>query len=290
MSIHVDFFDKIYINNYNSFYYIWCEEMKRKIIFLLILCMSFTFIGCKNNETEKEEASAPVVNELDGEAANVDRENTDADGESPGSVYDPCLDYGLPIPTKTHTSDNGSKLILVNKQYAVSSDFYPSDMVAVDGSLSTNQGLYFKREAYDAYLRMLADANSQGINFLICSTYRSYWTQDSIYFNYVYSYGSEYTNTISAYPGRSEHHTGWAVDVTSKSMGYDLLESFINYPEGQWINSHCHEYGFIVRYPKDKTHITGYSYEPWHLRYVGVDVATEIMSRGITLEEYLGVA
>ena len=258
--------------------------MKRKIIFLLILCLSFTFSGCKSNETEKEEESTPVVNEVDDETTNV------YEDEDQGTAYDPCLDYGLPIPTNTHTYDDGSKLILVNKQYAVTSDFYPSDMVAVDGSLSTNQGLYFKREAYDAYLKMLADANNQGINFLICSTYRSYWTQESIYFSHIYSYGTEYTNTVSAYPGRSEHHTGWAVDVTSKNMGYDLLESFIDYPEGQWINSHCHEYGFIIRYPKDKTHITGYSYEPWHLRYVGVDVATEIMSRGITLEEYLGVA
>ena len=284
------FLIKYILYDYNSFYYIWCEEMKRKIIFLLILCLSFTFSGCKSNETEKEEESTPVVNEVDDETTNVDEENTDGEDVDQGVTYDPCLDYGLPIPTKTHTYDDGSKLILVNKQYAVTSDFYPSDMVAVDGSLSTNQGLYFKREAYDAYLKMLADANNQGINFLICSTYRSYWTQESIYFSHIYSYGTEYTNTVSAYPGRSEHHTGWAVDVTSKNMGYDLLESFINYPEGQWINSHCHEYGFIIRYPKDKTHITGYSYEPWHLRYVGVDVATEIMSRGITLEEYLGVA
>ena len=277
------FLIKYILYDYNSFYYIWCEEMKRKIIFLLILCLSFTFSGCKSNETEKEEESTPVVNEVDDETTNV------YEDEDQGTAYDPCLDYGLPIPTNTHTYDDGSKLILVNKQYAVTSDFYPSDMVAVDGSLSTNQGLYFKREAYDAYLKMLADANNQGINFLICSTYRSYWTQESIYFSHIYSYGTEYTNTVSAYPGRSEHHTGWAVDVTSKNMGYDLLESFIDYPEGQWINSHCHEYGFIIRYPKDKTDITGYSYKPWHLRYVGIDVATEIMSRGITLEEYLGV-
>ena len=267
--------------------------MKKISIILLSLLLACTLFACgpKDDESNDKDQSQDSV-AVSGD--DVDDNNTDTDADDQGtsvdSNYNPCLDYGLPIPTKTHTYDNGDKLILVNKQYAITSDFYPTDLVAVDGSLSTNQGIYFKREAYDAYLKMLADANAQGINFLICSTYRSYSLQESIYFNHVYNYGVEYTNTVSAYPGRSEHHTGWAVDVTSKSMGYDLLESFINYPEGQWINAHCHEYGFIIRYPKDKTHITGYSYEPWHLRYVGVDVATDIMTRGITLEEYLGVA
>ena len=279
--------------------------MKRKILLLLLISL-LILCGCGQGEIEKDKednkdgtlasnSADTQTTEENIENGNSSKDNEDASDSSSGSegsatIWDPCLDYGLPIPTETHTYDNGSKLILVNKQYAISSDFYPTDMVAVDGSLSTNQNLYFKREAYDAYLKMLRDANSQGISFLICSTYRSYSTQESIYFNYVSAYGTEYTNTISAYPGRSEHHTGWAVDITSPSMGYDLREDFINYPEGIWINNHCSEYGFIIRYPKDKTHITGYSYEPWHLRYVGVDVAEEITSRGITLEEYLGKA
>ena len=70
-------------------------------------------------------------------------------------------------------------------------------------------------------------------------------------------------------------------------MGYGLSQNFIDYPEGLWINNHCSEYGFIIRYPSGKTNITGYDYEPWHLRYVGIEAASEITSRGITLEEYL---
>ncbi len=282
---------------------------------LLILCFSACDLSKTNNDITKEEE--PTVNQQeeqniqqdnkqDVESNNpqddqqntesnkqqVDQQNTENEQNSPvvNSDYDPCVEYNIPIPVETHTYDNGDKLILVNKQHAITEDFYPTDMVAVDGSLSTNQGLYFKREAYAAYLKMLGDAKEEGINFLICSTYRSYDTQYSIYHSYIKNYGLEYTNSISAYPGRSEHHTGWAVDITSKAMGYGLDKNFINLPEGQWINDHCHEYGFIVRYLEDKTHITGYSYEPWHLRYVGVDVATEIMSKGITLEEYLGVA
>lgn len=267
--------------------------MKKKAIALLLL-VTLCMCGCQSQKNEelkdKKDEIVQTEEQVEEEKSEETEETANNQQTSSNSTYDVCLNYGIPIPTKTYTYDDGNKLILVNKQYAVTSDFYPTDMVAVDGSLSTNQGLYFKREAYDAYLRMLSDAKAQGINFLICSTYRSYSTQESIYFSYVNSYGAEYTNTLSAYPGRSEHHTGWAVDITSSSMGYDLLESFINYPEGQWINQHCQEYGFIIRYPKSKSHITGYAYEPWHLRYVGVEVATEIMSKGLTLEEYLGVA
>lgn len=197
---------------------------------------------------------------------------------------------GIPDIVSTLDSDDGNLLVLVNKLYTVSKNYYPTDMVAVDGSLSTNQGLYFKREAYEAYLDMLAAAQSEGLTFKICSAYRSYELQTSLYNNSLAQNGAAFTNTRSAYPGRSEHHTGWAVDITSKSMGYGLSQNFINYPEGLWINNHCSEYGFIIRYPKGKTNITGYDYEPWHLRYVGVEAAKEITSREITLEEYLGKA
>lgn len=276
--------------------------MKKYIITMLSVLLIVSFCSCDFASTPHKQSQEDIQENIVDIDEAVTEETVDEtideskDETAPedipivDSVYDECVEYGLPIPTQTHSFDNGDKLILVNKQYAITSDFYPTDMVAVDGSLSTNQGLYFKRDAYDAYLKMLSDANEEGIDFLICSTYRSYDTQYSIYHYHIDNYGLDYTNTVSAYPGRSEHHTGWAVDITSPAMGYDLLESFIDYPEGQWINDHCHEYGFIIRYPKDKTHITGYSYEPWHLRYVGVDVATEIMSKGITLEEYLGVA
>lgn len=197
---------------------------------------------------------------------------------------------GLPDVIDTISRDNGGRLVLVNKLHAVSPDYYPTDMVPVDGSLSTNQGLYFKREAYDAYLKMLGDAKEAGLSFCICSTYRSYELQKTLYNNSLARNGAAYTYTYSAYPGRSEHHTGWAVDITSASMGYGLSQNFIDYPEGLWINNNCSEYGFIIRYPKGKTHITGYAYEPWHLRYVGIDAAKEITARGITLEEYLGEA
>jgi LAS superfamily LD-carboxypeptidase LdcB len=91
---------------------------------------------------------------------------------------------------------------------------------------------------------------------------------------------------VVARPGTSEHHVGLAVDILGSGY-YSLEQSFENTAAFKWLKAHCAEYGFILRYPKEKEHITGVIYEPWHYRYVGVDVAKEIMSRNITLEEYL---
>ena len=99
--------------------------------------------------------------------------------------------------------------------------------------------------------------------------------------------GWEITYLRSAYPGRSEHHTGLSIDITSKSMGWNLSQDFADYEDGKWLNTHCQDYGFIVRYPKNKTDVTGYAYEPWHFRYVGEEVAKYIMENNLTLEEYL---
>ena len=266
----------------------------KKVILILLLIMLSSLYGCGPNSSDNvkddnlDNAQTRQQNEPEDPKEEEEVQETVTSSE-PENSQPSSQTPGIPTPVRTLSSDNGDRLILANKQYALSSTFVPTDLVAVDGSLSTNQGIYFKREAYDAYLNMLNDAKAQGIDFCICSTYRSYNTQSAIYNNYVANYGLEYANKISAYPGRSEHQTGWAVDITSKSMNYGLSQNFINYPEGQWINANCAEYGFIIRYLQGKEDITGYMYEPWHLRYVGVDVAKEIMSKGITLEEYLGV-
>ena len=150
--------------------------------------------------------------------------------------------------------------------------------------------MQLKAEAYDAYVKLYNDAKAQGFDLKLCSTMRSYETQRTLYNNAVKNKGKEVANIRSAYPGRSEHHTGLAIDVTSASMGWGLKQDFADYPDGKWINEHCQEYGFIIRYPKGKTDITGYDYEPWHLRYVGVEAATYIMENDLTLEEYVGQA
>ena len=115
------------------------------------------------------------------------------------------------------------------------------------------------------------------------SGFRSYWDQNYIYNNSVKNYGVEQTDTFSARPGHSEHQTGLAFDIGA--IDDDMGE----WPSGIWLAENAHRYGFIIRYPKGKQHITGYKYGPWHVRYLGVNVATKVYNSGLTLEEYLGI-
>ncbi|MBQ4650968.1 MAG: D-alanyl-D-alanine carboxypeptidase family protein [Firmicutes bacterium] len=212
--------------------------------------------------------------------------NLNDDPDAPSKGEDHSV-RGIPEVIETRVADDGDLLVLVNKYYTVSKDYKPKDLVTIDNKYGTYTDMEMKDVAYEAYKKMYADAKEEGFDLKLCSTMRSYNTQKTLFNNSLKNRGRETTNVRSAYPGRSEHHTGLALDVTSASMGWGLTQDFIDYADGQWINDHCHEYGFIIRYPKGKTDITGYAYEPWHLRYVGIDVATYIMANDLTLEEYL---
>jgi zinc D-Ala-D-Ala carboxypeptidase len=180
-------------------------------------------------------------------------------------------------------------LMLVNKNYHLDKDFIPSDLVylkdmnlLIPADINRN---YLKAEVYQQLKRLFIEARRRDFMLFMSSGYRSYYTQESIYNRYILE--NRQADLFSAKPGHSEHQTGLAVDVTSRAVDFMLIEAFENTLEGQFIKHHAHEFGFIIRYPKEKEHITGYQYEPWHLRYVGVDVATKIYHEQITLEEYL---
>lgn len=158
-------------------------------------------------------------------------------------------------------------ILIVNKKYGLPSSFGGNN-----------------KEAQSALEKLQSAAKLDGYSMPLVSGYRSYNTQKSIYNSYVQRWGKEYTDTVSAQPGHSEHQTGLAFDVGELNSNYG------NTKEGIWLKENCHKYGFIIRYLKGKEDITGYSYEPWHIRYVGVEIATKIMSQNITLEEYLGIA
>lgn len=170
--------------------------------------------------------------------------------------------YGVIIEGPTYI--NG--ILIVNKKYSI-----PKDFGGVDPT------------AKAALEKLQAGAKKEGVNLSLVSAYRSYETQKRIYNNYISKYGQKYADSTSARPGHSEHQTGLAFDIGN------LNTKFGNTTGGIWLRENCHKYGFILRYLKGKEDITGYSYEPWHIRYVGVEIATEIMSKNITLEEYLGV-
>lgn len=159
-------------------------------------------------------------------------------------------------------------ILVVNKTYPLPYDYNPG-------------GLTQECSAQFELLRQ--GAAQDGVNIYLSSGFRSYDTQRQLYNDYVNCYGQQAADTFSARPGHSEHQTGLAIDCNI------INDSFIGTPEAVWLAEHCYEYGFIIRYPQGKESITGYKYEPWHIRYVGVDLARDIYSSGLTLEEYLGI-
>lgn len=133
---------------------------------------------------------------------------------------------------------------------------------------------------------MYKDAQKQGLHLVINSAYRSYEEQKKIYDEYFRIYDSVTASKLVAIPGCSEHQLGLSVDLTSQNVLDGTYSLFGNTPEYQWVINHAHEYGFILRYPKDKTNITGTANEPWHFRYVGKKAAREMYEKNLTLEEY----
>ncbi len=176
--------------------------------------------------------------------------------------------------------------MLVNKYYLLSSEYAPDDLVTVPQTYSWGDaGSQQVRDvAYTAFLDMWNAAEEEGYYLMINSSYRSYADQETVYNNYKNSSGERYADSIAARPGSSEHQTGLAIDVFSRTN--TNRNTFTDSAEAIWLAENSYKFGFILRYPEDKVDITGYSYESWHFRYVGEDIATYIYENDITLEEY----
>jgi len=181
-------------------------------------------------------------------------------------------------------------LSLVNKQQVLPDSYIPEDLIAPEVEFSFGHAdvpkRYLRKEAAKALEELFAAAKDEGITLFAVSGYRSFDTQANIYDYNVRQKGEERANAVSAMPGQSEHQTGLAMDVSSKSNQFQLTEQFANTEEGKWVANNAHRYGFIIRFPKGKEHITGYNYEPWHIRFVGEKIANVIYKNDLTLEEY----
>ena len=174
-------------------------------------------------------------------------------------------------------------LVLVNKYNYLSSYYEPDDLVPLTGIYNqSNKNNYLRKVAYDAFISMSDAARQAGLSIYNMSAYRSYYTQDWLYEYYAQVDGYDEADTYSARPGYSEHQTGLALDVN------DVSDYFVYTDEYAWLKDNSYKYGFILRYPYGKDYITGYKFEPWHYRYVGVDVATYIYEHNITFDEYYG--
>ena len=171
-------------------------------------------------------------------------------------------------------------ILLVNEDNPLSADYVPEALVNLYEQKHSfrlaRSDIYVTRETYEVMEEMFAAAEADGVNgFIVTSGYRDYERQAEIY--------AESEPGYAQPPGASEHQTGLCFDVTTEtSDGFESTEQYA------WLRENAHKYGFIQRYPANKAHITGISYEPWHYRYVGVTAATQIRNQDITLEEYVG--
>ncbi|MFJ5623304.1 D-alanyl-D-alanine carboxypeptidase family protein [Peribacillus loiseleuriae] len=179
--------------------------------------------------------------------------------------------------------------VLVNKKNKLPDNYVPKDLVYTSIPFTFKEKTEKKKmrsEASAAIGKLFAESKKQGVNLLGVSAYRSHATQVALFNSYVKRDGYNKAITYSALPGTSEHETGLSIDVTGGDGKCAAQDCFGATKEAKWLQAHAADYGFIIRYPKGKESVTGYKYEPWHLRYVGISKAQTIMSQGMTLEEY----
>lgn len=186
----------------------------------------------------------------------------------------------------------GSIWWIVNKSRSVGSAYAPDDLVIPNIPIRSGAGTDERRVSQKIagpLEQLVAAAKQNGVNLLLASGYRSYGLQQTVYAQNVKQLGQAEADKVSARPGTSEHQTGLSLDIGASNRKCEIEVCFANTPEGQWIAQHAHEYGFIIRYLQGKEDKTGYSYEPWHLRYVGTELAAELKKTGQTMEEFFGL-
>ena len=248
--------------------------MKKKIIAIAIVisvvCIAAVLL-IVNNDSKANKDNKTTVNKgplgiLDGENGNEDDAST------------------IKGTTSTVDTDPTSITVLVNKEYKIPNDYEPDDLIEPNIKFSFNyedEKRMLRSEAAKQLELLFEAAKSDGHELLGVSGYRSYNRQKTLYEYNLLKYGYEYTQKYSAMPGTSEHQLGLAIDISCKTMGGLLRTTFADTQEGKWVQANAYKYGYIVRYTKDKIGVTGYGYEPWHIRYVGCELAKFLYDNNI---------
>lgn len=254
----------------------------RKAVAALLVTAPLVLFGCGGG--------APASN--DAQEEKQEQSQTTDDSQKSSSKSD--SDSGSSSSSSTKKSDDRlDLLVLVNKQNALPDGW--EDKLELEGDTNI-KGDYIEVDkiAFDAFNELKEDLEeNEGITIELNSGYRSIAEQQRIWDQFMEDYGEEYVLEFVAEPGHSEHHTGLALDALLVEDGVPIVtndEIFAHQDTWDIIHAHLAEHGFILRYLDGMEDITGYTYEPWHIRYVGEDAAKEIMKKGITLEEYLGEA
>ncbi|MCQ2471453.1 MAG: M15 family metallopeptidase [Clostridia bacterium] len=251
--------------------------------------ISSSYYSEENTSESTSESTAPSLTQFSSSTSEITSESTSEQTSERESttvlLSGPKTTTKAPVSTTTRRPSTTTRKPSTSVTPNTSSPTYINGILIVNKSypLPQNYNPGVNSAAQSAFNTMQSAAAREGINLYIVSGFRSYSTQRDIYNNYVARDGKAAADRYSARPGHSEHQTGLAFDVNS------LSQSFENTPEGRWLAANCYKYGFIIRFPKGKESITGYMYEPWHIRYLGTSTATSVYNSGLTLEEYLGV-
>lgn len=256
----------------------------KKILTFIIMLLTIS-VGCNHNlETSDNEQLNHEKNERNQVEQTVE--------ESIDLLEGSRLDESVTVDAdgRKVVTNPDDLLVVLNKERSLPDDYEPEDLVIPDVPFPFEEDLekkYMRKDAAKALEELFADAEANGLSLFAQSGYRSYERQEVVFASNIERLGEDEAKKVSAAPGQSEHQTGLSMDVTSPEVNYRLLVEFEQTREGQWVLENAHHYGFIIRYPKGKELITGYNYEPWHLRYVGKEHASFIAENDLTLEEYL---
>ena len=260
--------------------------MKRFFIILAVLLLIAVGVFYFFNHPEDTPEPAPAKNAVSAAAAHI---KPTANPLLPSDLQS-IRDFSNTVPLDTVP---GSCTALVSRDYLLPANYVPKDLVEPKVRFSSethDDKRKMRKMAAKALEKMFHAAEKKNVILCGVSGYRSYERQKSIYNRNVALHGKKATDALSAKPGSSEHQTGLTIDVSASSVSYLLTQRFADTKEGKWLAKNAHKYGYIVRYPKGKAKITGYSFEPWHIRFVGVTVATYLYKNKLTLEEYYGVS
>lgn len=254
-------------------------KYKRYIILTLYLVIGFSLLGCSNEDINKEIKN---TNNIVEDITENTKENPLEDIEEDNIEEEELSEIDIIKDLIEEEKDDIAKL--VNKNNELDSSYEPTDLVKANVK-STKSNILVRQICATQVEKMFNDAKAENVILSLVSGYRSYSYQTTLYNNSVKKQGIEHTSLYVAKPGQSEHQTGLAVDISSASNYFKLTDAFGNTKEGQWLKDNAHKYGFILRYTKDRVSDTGYGYEPWHFRYVGIEIATYIYENNLIFED-----
>ena len=256
-------------------------KKKRIVIITIPLVLIIGFVIYANNSSEDTDNQTQTQVQPQPQTAIQQKDNSQSANQK------------ATFNKKQHSlTKPNSPWVIVNKKRGIPIDYKPEIIVPnVRLRLARSSQQMQISDTITANIQaMFAKASQDGVTLVFGSGYRSGALQQQFYNSYVTKDGRQAADTYSARPGHSEHQTGLAFDVTSPNQTCHLEICFADTKQGRWVKSNAHQYGFIIRYQQNKQAITGYQYEPWHLRYVGKELATEVYKAQLTLEEFFGLS